>query len=144
MARQLSMAGFTVVVLEQGGWGKYGKEHEYSKDAYLNENGGLDYQLRSDPVRQPNRFRRTDAEQRAVRQRAMAVILSATGTESARRLLLLGNTVSANALFEHELNDYKGLVTGGRNHPTMMIQALAFRAAEHIAKAAKGGTLAQL
>ena len=27
--KQLSTAGFTVVVLEQGGWGKYGKEHEY-------------------------------------------------------------------------------------------------------------------
>ena len=33
------------------------------------------------------------------------------------------------------------LVTGGRNHPTMTIQALAFRAAEHIIHAAKKGTL---
>jgi len=40
--------------------------------------------------------------------------------------------------------DGSTLVTGGRNHPTMTIQALAFRAAEHIAKAAKNGTLAQL
>ena len=40
--------------------------------------------------------------------------------------------------------DGSNLVTGGRNHPTMTIQALAFRAAEHIAKAAKGGTLARL
>jgi choline dehydrogenase-like flavoprotein len=32
-------------------------------------------------------------------------------------------------------------VTGGRNHPTMTIQALAFRAAEHIIKSAKNGTL---
>jgi choline dehydrogenase-like flavoprotein len=59
MAKQLSTAGFTVVVLEQGGWGKYGKEHEYTKDEYLNENGGIDYQLMTDPVRQPNTFRRT-------------------------------------------------------------------------------------
>jgi len=40
--------------------------------------------------------------------------------------------------------DGSNLVTGGRNHPTMTIQALAFRAAEHIAKAAKSGTLARL
>src|SRR3954454_21077604 len=62
MAKQLSTAGFSVVVLEQGGWGKYGKEHEYTKDEYLNEEGGIDYQLMSDPVRQPNTFRRTDKE----------------------------------------------------------------------------------
>lgn len=62
MAKQLSTAGFTVVVLEQGGWGKYGKEHEYTKDEYLNDSGGMDYQLMSDPVRQPNTFRRTEKE----------------------------------------------------------------------------------
>jgi choline dehydrogenase-like flavoprotein len=33
------------------------------------------------------------------------------------------------------------LVTGGRNHPTMTIQALAFRAAEHIIDSAKKGML---
>jgi len=75
-----------------------------------------------------------DAQKQAVRQRAKAVILAANGTESARLLLLsksprfpnglansndvvgrylmLGNTVSANGLFEHPLNDYKGVVTG--------------------------------
>ena len=62
MAKQLSTAGFTVVVLEQGGWGKYGKEHEYTKDEYLNDEGGIDYQLMTDPTRQPNTFRRTDKE----------------------------------------------------------------------------------
>ena len=40
--------------------------------------------------------------------------------------------------------DGSTLVTGGRNHPTMTIQALAFRAAEHITKAARNGTLASL
>jgi choline dehydrogenase-like flavoprotein len=40
--------------------------------------------------------------------------------------------------------DGSTLVTGGRNHPTMTIQALAFRAADHISKAAKNGTLAKL
>jgi choline dehydrogenase-like flavoprotein len=33
------------------------------------------------------------------------------------------------------------LVTGGRNHPTMTIQALAFRAAEHLIQTAKKGTI---
>ena len=35
--------------------------------------------------------------------------------------------------------DGSNLVTGGRNHPTMTIQALAYRAAEHLIKAAKSG-----
>jgi choline dehydrogenase-like flavoprotein len=37
--------------------------------------------------------------------------------------------------------DGSNLVTGGRNHPTMTIQALAFRAAENLIKAAKSGIL---
>src|SRR5262249_1579828 len=37
--------------------------------------------------------------------------------------------------------DGSNLVTGGRNHPTMTIQALAFRAAEYIVRDAKNGTL---
>ena len=75
-----------------------------------------------------------DANKREVFQKAKAVILSANGTESPRLLLLsksarfpnglansngivgrnlmLGNTVSASGLFEHPLNDYKGVVTG--------------------------------
>ncbi len=35
--------------------------------------------------------------------------------------------------------DGRNLVTGGRNHPTMTIQALAFRAAEHLVRTAKAG-----
>jgi choline dehydrogenase-like flavoprotein len=61
MAKQLSVAGFSVVVLEQGGWGKYGKEHEYTKDEWLNDMDP-DAQLMSDPVTQPNTFRRNDKE----------------------------------------------------------------------------------
>ncbi len=71
---------------------------------------------------------------REVLQKAKAVVLSANGTESARLLLLsksarfpnglanssgvvgkylmLGNGAGASALFEHPLNDYKGVVTG--------------------------------
>jgi choline dehydrogenase-like flavoprotein len=37
--------------------------------------------------------------------------------------------------------DGSNLVTGGRNHPTMTIQALAFRAAEFLVKTAKTGNL---
>ncbi len=62
MAKQLTLAGFTVVVLEQGGWGKYGKEHEYSKDEWLNRNPTDDDRLMSDPVRQKNTFRRNASE----------------------------------------------------------------------------------
>ncbi|HME10769.1 MAG TPA: GMC family oxidoreductase, partial [Bryobacteraceae bacterium] len=35
--------------------------------------------------------------------------------------------------------DGSNLVTGGRNHPTLTIQALAFRASEYIVRAAKEG-----
>ena len=66
MAKQLSVAGFSVVVLEQGGWGKYGREHEYNKDEWLNLNLSGDERLMSDPSRQRNTFRRTDKE-KAVR-----------------------------------------------------------------------------
>ena len=37
--------------------------------------------------------------------------------------------------------DGSNLVTGGRNHPTMTIQALAFRAAEHLVRSARDGSL---
>ena len=37
--------------------------------------------------------------------------------------------------------DGSNLVTGGRNHPTLTIQALAFRATEHIIRDAKDRTL---
>jgi choline dehydrogenase-like flavoprotein len=62
MAKQLSMAGFKVVVLEQGGWGKYGHEHDYTKDEYLNDHPSFEDQLMSDPSRQRNTFRRNDKE----------------------------------------------------------------------------------
>jgi choline dehydrogenase-like flavoprotein len=37
--------------------------------------------------------------------------------------------------------DGSNLVTGGRNHPTMTIQALAYRAADHLVRAVKRGDL---
>src|SRR5579872_2602431 len=62
MAKQLSVAGFSVVVLEQGGWGKFGRESEYNKDEWLNLNLSDDDRLMSDPSRQRNTFRRNDKE----------------------------------------------------------------------------------
>ena len=62
MAKQLSQAGFSVVVLEQGGWGKYGHDHEYNKDEWLNRNQAQEDRLMSDPTRQRNTFRRNDKE----------------------------------------------------------------------------------
>lgn len=60
MAKQLSMAGFSVVVLEQGNWGKYGREHEYNKDEWLQRNLADEDRLMSDPVQQRNTFRPND------------------------------------------------------------------------------------
>jgi choline dehydrogenase-like flavoprotein len=63
MAKQLSTAGFSVVVLEQGGWGKYGHEQDYTKDEWLNDNPSPEDRLMSDPRgRQPNTFRRTEKD----------------------------------------------------------------------------------
>ena len=64
MAKQLSVAGFSVVVLEQGGWGKYGHEQDYTKDELLNRNPSPEDRLMSDSRgRQPNSFRRTAADE---------------------------------------------------------------------------------
>jgi choline dehydrogenase-like flavoprotein len=60
MAKQLSTAGFSVVVLEQGGWGKYGREQEYNKDEWLALNVSDDDRLMSDPAKQRNTFRPND------------------------------------------------------------------------------------
>jgi choline dehydrogenase-like flavoprotein len=75
-----------------------------------------------------------NAQKQEVRQKAKAVVLSANGSESARLLLLsksarfpnglanssglvgkylmLGNGATASALFEHPLNEYKGVISG--------------------------------
>jgi choline dehydrogenase-like flavoprotein len=64
MAKELAVAGFSVVVLEQGGWGMYGHEQDYGKDELLNRfppNGVADRMI-SDPTKQRNTFRRTADE----------------------------------------------------------------------------------
>ena len=65
MAKELSVAGFSVVVLEQGGWGKYGRDREYTKDEWLNRNPSPEDRLMSDPSQQRNTFRRNDKEKAA-------------------------------------------------------------------------------
>ena len=69
MAKQLSVAGFSVVVLEQGGWGKYGHEQDYTKDELLNRNPSPEDRLMSDSRgRQPNSFRRTAADETVLKR----------------------------------------------------------------------------
>jgi choline dehydrogenase-like flavoprotein len=62
MAKQLSTAGYSVVVLERGGWGKYGHEQDYTKDELLNSIPSPADMLMSDPLRMPNTFRRTERD----------------------------------------------------------------------------------
>ena len=40
MAKQLAVAGFSVVVMEQGAWGAYGHEQDYNKDELINRRIG--------------------------------------------------------------------------------------------------------
>jgi choline dehydrogenase-like flavoprotein len=63
MAKELSVAGFSVVVLEQGGPGAYGHEQDYNKDELLNMfPPHPDDRLMSDLRLQPNTFRRNENE----------------------------------------------------------------------------------
>src|ERR1700730_10059435 len=62
MAKELSTAGFSVVVLEQGGWGKFGREQEYNKDEWLQRNLSDDDRLMSNPQTQRNTYRKNDKE----------------------------------------------------------------------------------
>lgn len=63
MARELSVAGYSIVVLEQGGPGAYGHEQDYNKDELLNlyPPSHAD-RLMSDLTLQPNTYRPTDKE----------------------------------------------------------------------------------
>jgi choline dehydrogenase-like flavoprotein len=64
MAKELAVAGFSVVVLEQGGWGAYGREQDYIKDELLHlYSQDPVNRLMSDPNRQRNTFRRNDKEE---------------------------------------------------------------------------------
>jgi choline dehydrogenase-like flavoprotein len=67
MAKELSVAGFSVVVLEQGGPGAYGHEQDYNKDELLNMfPPAADDRLLSDLKLQPNTYRK-NASEKAVR-----------------------------------------------------------------------------
>jgi choline dehydrogenase-like flavoprotein len=65
MAKQLAQAGFSVVVMEQGPWGAYGHEQDYSKDELSNRFPAEDDMLLSDPKVQKNTFRRNASEKAA-------------------------------------------------------------------------------
>ncbi len=62
MAKQLSQAGFSVVVMEQGAWGAYGHEQDYNKDELINRFPSAEDRLLSDPKTQRNTFRRNASE----------------------------------------------------------------------------------
>jgi choline dehydrogenase-like flavoprotein len=62
MAKQLAVAGFSVVVMEQGPWGAYGHEQDYSKDELSNRFPAPDDELISDPSKYRNTFRRNASE----------------------------------------------------------------------------------
>ena len=49
MAKQLAQAGFSVVVMEQGSWGAYGHEQDYTKDELSNRFPTEQDMLLSDP-----------------------------------------------------------------------------------------------
>jgi choline dehydrogenase-like flavoprotein len=63
MAKELSVAGFSVVVLEQGPWGAYGHEQDFNKDELNNRYPEPADALMSDPKKQRNTFRRNASEQ---------------------------------------------------------------------------------
>jgi choline dehydrogenase-like flavoprotein len=74
----------------------------------------------------------------------------ATGGAHARGTCRMGNDPKTSVVNKyHRAHDVPNLfvvdgsnmVTGGRNHPTMTISALAYRAAEHLVKAAKSGNV---
>ena len=50
MAKQLAVAGFSVVVMEQGGWGAYGHEQDYNKDELSNRFPAPDDMLSLSPM----------------------------------------------------------------------------------------------
>ena len=65
MAKQLAVAGFSVVVMEQGAWGAYGHEQDYNKDELINRFPAEEDVLISDPKKHRNTFRR-NANEKAV------------------------------------------------------------------------------
>ncbi|MBN9589941.1 MAG: GMC family oxidoreductase [Alphaproteobacteria bacterium] len=73
-----------------------------------------------------------------------------TGGAHARGTCRMGNDPKSSVVNKYHrahdvpnlfIVDGSSMVTGGRNHPTMTISALAFRAAEHLVKAAKSGNV---
>jgi choline dehydrogenase-like flavoprotein len=77
-------------------------------------------------------------------------VADSRGGAHARGTCRMGNDASKSVVNKyHRAHDVPNLfivdgssfVTGGRNHPTMTISALAFRAADHLVRAAKAGNV---
>jgi choline dehydrogenase-like flavoprotein len=77
-------------------------------------------------------------------------VTDSRGGAHARGTCRMGNDASKSVVNKfHRAHDVPNLfivdgssfVTGGRNHPTMTISALAFRAADHLVRAAKAGNV---
>jgi choline dehydrogenase-like flavoprotein len=66
MAKKLSEAGFSCVVLEQGPWGDYGHEENANKDELSNRYPSDQQQLLSNPRKQVSTFRRSASEKAAL------------------------------------------------------------------------------
>jgi choline dehydrogenase-like flavoprotein len=103
MAGQLSVAGFSVVVLEQRGWGKYGREHEYNKDEWLNRNLSDADRLMSDPAQLRNTFRPNDQ------------VKAVPGTHS-YGCVVGGGTVTYGGSSWRHLPAYAAMICAGRTY----------------------------
>lgn len=81
MAKELSVAGFSVVMLEQGGPGAYGHDEDYTKDELLATLYPPTFADRfaSDPRLQPSTWRQTDKD-KAVRGRMTMPCVLGGGT----------------------------------------------------------------
>jgi choline dehydrogenase-like flavoprotein len=66
MAKKLSEAGFSCVVLEQGPWASFGHEESANKDELLNRFPADEERLLSDPRKQVSTFRRNASEKAQV------------------------------------------------------------------------------
>ena len=82
MAKQLALAGFSVVVMEQGGWGCYGHDQDYNKDELSNRFPTEEDRLISDPRLHVNTFRR-NASEKATPATSLATMRCTTTAMSA-------------------------------------------------------------
>jgi choline dehydrogenase-like flavoprotein len=154
IARELANGGFSTIVLEQGPrLTPADFEHDELKYWFLSG-------ITNDPARSPQTFR-TDTAATAVPTGmrpalagAQRVIRAAIREQSFSMHLLgtcrMGDDPRTSVVDRYHrthdirnlfLCDGSSLVTSGRGQPTMTIQALAFRAADHMARFARAGDI---